>query len=173
VNILENSTMDLFITMMSYQQVLQFTDPCENNAYVGYLGKELDIIGNRLSQGDYPKYLLKQYALMESMHMQLIERMRNECNADVHWIIFFYGERCPECDAQGNILSYMKGKYPTKIYVYAMRYDLDSPIAAALRIEYNVSVIPTIIVDGKKYDGVMGVDELKEIMGLSKTPSSK
>jgi hypothetical protein len=173
VSMVENSTMDLFITMMSYQQVLQFTDPCDNNAYVWYLGGELDRIGKRLSQGRYPDYLLKQYALMESMHMQLIERMRNECNADVHWIVFFYGEGCPDCDAQGNILSYMKGEYPTKVYVYAMRYDLDSPIVAALRIEYNVSVIPTLIVDGEKYEGIVGVDELKEIMGLSRTPSGK
>ena len=173
VSMIEDGTMDLFITMMSYQQVLEFTDPCENDAYVGYLGGELDKIGERFSQGDYPSYLLKQYALMESMHIQLIQRMQEECNKDIHWILFFYGEGCPDCDAQGNILSYIKGEYPTKVYIYTMKYDLDSPIVAALRIKYDVSVLPTVIIDGEKYEGVVGANKLIEVMDLDKNAPVK
>lgn len=173
LSMVENSTMDLFITMMSYQHVLGSIDPCENDAYVWYMGAELDRIGKRLSMGDYPDYLLKQYALMESMHLNLIDRMRTECNAPVHWILFFYGDGCADCDAQGNILTYIKGKYPERIYVYAMKIDLDSPVVAAYRLEYNVTHVPTIIVDGKKQEGVVGVSELEGMLGLNEINTTK
>ncbi len=169
VSMIQNTTMDLFITMMSYQQAVQFANPCHNPKYVQYLGSELDRVGERLSQGDYPKYLLKQYALMESMHLQLIERMKRDCNADVHWILFFYGKGCADCDAQANILTRVKETAPNKVYIYAMRYNLESPIVTALRTEYNVTRVPTLVVDGKKFEGVVGYDDLVKVLGLSKT----
>jgi len=163
----ENKLTDLFVTMLSYQEIAEVEDVCDSKEYVWLLGEELDRIGERLSMGDYPPYLLKYYALMEATHMKIVERIRRECNEDVHWIIFFYGEGCPMCDVQGNVLTYLKSKYPESVFIYAMKVSLDSPITRTLKIKYGVKSVPTLVIDGKTYEGLLGLDELEEIISTS------
>lgn len=163
----ENSLTDLFVTMLSYQEVAEIAELCDSTEYVWLLGTELDRIGEKLSMGEYPPYLLKYYALMEATHLKIVERMRKECNEDVHWILFFYGEECPECDAQGNILTHLKGRHPEKVYIYAVKASLDSPIVKTFKIKYGVDGVPALVIDGNTYRGLLSLKELEEILGYS------
>lgn len=166
VSNVERSVTDLFVTMLSYQEVTDIVNPCDNRDYTWLLGEELDRIGEKLSIGDYPPYLLKYYTLMEVAHMKLIKRMQKECNASVHWIIYFYGDDCPNCDAQANILTYLKSRHPKDVYIYAMKISLDSPIVKAFRIEYNVNTIPTLVIDGEPHKGIVSLAELESMLEL-------
>ena len=164
----ESSLTDLFVTMLSYQEVAEISDPCDSREYVHLLGEELDRIGEKLSMGEYPPYLLKYYALMEATHLKIVERMKKECNEDVHWIVFFYGEDCPECDAQGNVLTYLKGKHAEKVYIYAMKATLDSPIVKTFRIKYGIDNVPALVIDGETYEDLLSIEELEKVIGYQK-----
>lgn len=166
----ENNLTDLFVTMLSYQEITEMEDICNNKEYVQLLGEELGRIGEKLTIGEYPPYLLKYYTLMEISHLKIVDRLKRECNADVHWVIFFHGKDCSKCDAQGKILTYVKRRHLESVFIYAMDFHQNSPIVRSLKIKYDVNGIPAVVIDGRKYDGLLGAEDLEELI---KFPSVK
>ncbi len=75
-------------------------------------------------------------------------------------ILFFQGSaHCDECQIQADELAKLKERMPE---LEILEYDVDKDRLVANR--YNVWIVPTLIVDGRKYEGMVTVDHLESII---------
>ncbi|GEM_PF-5673998 len=167
----QNRLTSLFINMLSYTEIANVQNPCDTSQYVWIMGGELDKIGERLSQGDYPPYLLNYYVLLEYKHAELIRRIKEECNRPVNWIFYFYGPQCSQCDAQANVLSAVKRLAQKKIFIYSFRTNLDSPIIQLLKAKYDVNTVPMLVVNGHVLRGLQSAAEIEKYLDLNNAVS--
>ncbi len=166
-NYVQNKLTDLFINMLSYTEIANVQNPCDSSQYIWIMGGELDKIGKRLSQGDYPPHLLNYYVLLEYKHAELIKRIKKECNRNVNWIYYFYGPQCPQCDAQANVLSAVKRLAPRNIFIYSFRTNLDSPIVQLLKAKYDINTVPMVVVNGHVLRGLQSSADIEKYLDLN------
>lgn len=109
----------------------------------------------------------KQYMLTLIRYYLFWEMLKENCNKNVTTILYFYSIKdCDDCQNQGFILTYLKEKYPDKIMIFALDYNLDLYTINLLKNTYQIKKIPSLIIDGKKYEGLINLDKLKEILDL-------
>jgi hypothetical protein len=135
---------------------------------------DADKLGSRLvhyettervkASGFYP--LKKDYTLTLIRAWLYLERMKSECNMTgfVTNLYFYSNKNCPDCPRQGLILDYIKRTYPQNIMTFALDYDIDLNVINLLKSLYKVEKVPTLVIDGKKYEGLVTLQELKEIL---------
>lgn len=115
--------------------------------------------------------LKKPYALLEIRHYIRMKKMNEFCNQTYSLILFFYSnanELRAESEKQGFVLNYIRSKYDN-IKVYSFDSDLDMMIIKDLKTIYNVTAIPTIVVDGKTYSGFLDKPEVESLIGINNT----
>lgn len=116
----------------------------------------------------------QQYNLIMRKYLQdnlrywiFSQRVKKMCNDDVINILYFFSkDHCEICPNQGTILTYFKKKLEDKLLVFPINSDLekDEEFIKILKIRYNITSYPTIIVNDDKYEGVVGKDELSRII---------
>ncbi len=75
-------------------------------------------------------------------------------------ILFFQGSaHCDECQLQADELAKLKERMPE---LEILEYDLDKDKLVANR--YNVWIVPTLVVNGRKYEGLVSAERLESIM---------
>lgn len=111
-------------------------------------------------------YLKKDYTLTLIKYWFYLDKMRQECNkTNFTTILFFYSnENCPDCNSQGIILSYLKQTYPQNAMVFAFDSNIDLNVVDLLKKNFEVVKTPTLIIDNKKYEGLVSLDTLKKIV---------
>ncbi len=118
--------------------------------------------------------LTRAYALDNLRYWLFASKTKELCNLDFVTILYFYSDqKCSICPDQGVILSYYKKLLGERLLVFPINIDLQSSEASVAMLEkrYNVTVYPTIIVEEKKYEGVVSKKELMPIVCSSfKTP---
>ncbi len=156
---------DVSNTLVDMLSLLEIGEPtaCDLTT-LHIIGDELDRIGQILSTGKYPEYLLKYYVLLEYKHYKLVESYNKDCNGSLTPILFFITKDCPKCDAMAGILTNLKQSDPGHIYIYTFNATIPSPIVHYLIRHYNVKEFPTIVVD-HNICHVCTYDELRSIAG--------
>jgi thiol-disulfide isomerase/thioredoxin len=89
------------------------------------------------------------------------------CDDNVVNILYFFSrDQCDICPSQGQILTYFKKKLQDKLLVFPINVDFeeDEDFIKIIRIRYNVTVMPTLVVNDQKYEGVVSRDELSKII---------
>jgi hypothetical protein len=132
-------------------------------------------LGEKVSY--YDQEIIKNpdfFVLKKSYIMNLIqfwsywELYKTNCNSTVNTVLYFYSIKdCQDCQAQGFVLSFLKDKYPSEIMTFAMDKDEDLYSLALIEKVYNVTKAPTLIINNKKYDSLMDINQLKSILTLS------
>jgi hypothetical protein len=109
--------------------------------------------------------LKRDYTLTLLRYWIYLEEMKKSCNkTDFITILYFYSNmNCKDCQRQGIILTYFKQIYPQNVMIFALDYDTDLNILALMKKTYDVKTVPTIVVEGKKYEGLVTLEELKQI----------
>ena len=115
-----------------------------------FIGDELDHMGELLTIGKYPSYLLKYYVLLEYKHYQLVRSYNKECNGGLIPVLFFITKDCTDCDTMAGLLTDLKKKDPSHIYIYTFNNTVKSPIIRYLIRKYEVKRFPTIIIGDKR-----------------------
>lgn len=117
----------------------------------------------QLSKLDFFK---KRYTLMNlGFWLQLVNLKKN-CDYNSTTILYFYTTKpCDECVAQGIVLDDLKRKSPEKLMIFAIDSDLNLGVVNLLKINYNATKMPTLIINEKnKIEGFVNQATLKDYL---------
>lgn len=96
--------------------------------------------------------LKNEYILAQIRYWLLAERTKKLCGADIVNILYFYSDQkeCPECEKQAFVLTYLKKKFKDKLLIFSFDSKFESePMISLLKKTYNVTIFPTIVIEGK------------------------
>jgi len=116
---------------------------------------------NSLIDSDLFSLQLRDYFLTEIRFLLLSSEIQQKCPSDAVTVIYFYDE--DQGDTQGDVLNYLKEIFGQKLLVFSFDSNFkQEPLIDVLLQSYNVTVFPTVIVDGMPYYGGITADELKD-----------
>ncbi|MBI2147246.1 thioredoxin family protein [Candidatus Woesearchaeota archaeon] len=157
------------------QYLLLAEHPCQD-IHSSELSQELFEIGSKLahmeqtlgSQDENVINLKRYYSLLEIRHWLLLKKAQQECNATYSLILYFYSNRgdCDACKQQGYVLNTIHRKYPD-VNIYSFDVNIPDTVLATIKQIYNITAPPTIVVNGKKMEGLVNKDEVEqELFGV-------
>ena len=109
--------------------------------------------------------LKNEYILAQIRYWLLAERTRELCGSDIVNILYFFSDEkeCPDCEKQAFVLTYLKKKFKDKLLIFSFDSKFESePMIGLLKITYNVSKYPTLVVGGKPSSGFKDKDSILE-----------
>ncbi len=145
-------------------------DKCTlSNPRVNALSEEIGKIGRLLTkyestnvfeQSDF-SYLKRKYFLLEIKAYSLFSSLKKECNYNYTTILFFYDPNHDESTRQGYVLDALVNLNPN-MHVFSFDHLFkDDPTLETLRIHYNITDSPTLIINDKiKKEGMVNLDNL-------------
>lgn len=106
--------------------------------------------------------LKREYSLAQIRYWLLARQTKKICPSDSVSILYFYSNvKCDDCGAQGTILTYLKSIFGDKLLIFAFDADFDKePLIPILGEAFNVTLVPTLIIDDKKYDGLQRKEQI-------------
>jgi hypothetical protein len=112
------------------------------------------------------RFLKDDYTLTLIRYWFYLERMKQECNrTNFITVLYFYSnQQCNDCNKQGIVLDFLKQTYPQNIMIFAVDSDSGLNVVDLLKKTYQIQTLPSLVVDGKKYDGFTSVEELKNVL---------
>ena len=96
--------------------------------------------------------LKNEYLLAQIRYWLLAERTRDVCGADIVNVLYFFSDEkeCHDCERQAFVLTYLKKKFKDKLLIFSFDSKFESePLIPLLKKTYNVSMYPTIVIEGK------------------------
>jgi hypothetical protein len=133
----------------------------------GKLGDRVSLYETREKIKDESFYNLKKdYTLTLIRYWFYVEEIKENCDkSNLVTVLYFYSNQdCFDCLSQGTILTYMKQKYPQNLMVFALDYDMDLSIISSLKRVYGVQKVPSLVINGEKYEGLVTLEKLSEIL---------
>ncbi len=107
--------------------------------------------------------LKDEYMFLQIRTWLMYEKMQRKCDTDSNSILYFYSsEYCSSCEGQGKILSSLKKKYGEDLLVFSLDTEWSQPILKAIKNDFNVTQVPTLIVDGEKHSGFQSQEEIEK-----------
>ena len=112
------------------------------------------------------KSTTRRYVLDNLRYWLLARESQQRCQLDIVPILYFYATECPSCPNQGTILSYFKNLFGEKVLVFPINLDLlyEEPMIEIVVKQFEVKKYPTIIINDKKYEGVVRKDKLQALI---------
>ena len=131
----------------------------------------LKLTGHEVETGinDYSKSmkLKSDYSRLLVNYWLMAEKMKKACSSNTSTVLYMFSlNSCYECENQEFILTYFKEKYGDKILIFAVDGEFDEPSINTLRVFYDVTIYPTLVIDGKLYEGFVSQKELESILRL-------
>ena len=116
--------------------------------------------------------LKNEYLLAQIRYWMLAERTRKLCGTDIATILYFFSDEkeCPDCDKQAFVLTYLKKRFKDKLLIFSFDSKFEAePMIPLLKNTYNVTIYPTIVIEGKPKSKFQDKDSiLKDICGYYK-----
>lgn len=119
----------------------------------------------KINSDDY-QIVGRRYLIDNLNYWLFARKSKQACGLDVLSILYFYNDKCDICPDQGVILTYFKNVFGDKLLVFPIDAELasDEPMVTILLSRFNVTTYPTLIIDDKKYSGVVGPAVLRELI---------
>ncbi len=118
---------------------------------------------NSIIDDDLFQLQLRNYFLTEIQYLTLANEIQESCGAETVTIVYFYDEN--EQDVQGDVLSYLKSIYDSKLLVFSFDSNFDEePMIDVLLKSYEVTQFPTVVVNGEVYQGGLSSEALRELI---------
>jgi len=110
--------------------------------------------------------IMRRYLLDNLRYWLLATESKRKCDLNIVPILYFYTPDCPSCPNQGTILSYFKKLFGEQVLVFPINLDLkgEEPMVDIITSQYEITKYPTLIIDNKKYEGVLRSEQLQEII---------
>lgn len=108
--------------------------------------------------------LSREYILEQIKYWLLANQVKETCNFDIISVLSFFNENCDNCETQTFILEYFKKVLGEKFLLFHFNVDIKEPMISTLLTQYNITSYPTIIVEGEKFERVIGIENLTEIV---------
>ena len=132
-------------------------------------GNNLDYLEKKLGKLDPKVMSLKSdYSLMQMRNYLLLKDLDESCGTKHTVILYFYTNEnySPNTD-QGIALGDALAGLPEirdKTLIYHFDVNVKNPVVDALKEQYEVSVLPAMIINGKKYEGFKDAGKCREIL---------
>ena len=112
------------------------------------------------------KVVMRRYILDNVRYWLVARENKVKCDIDVVPILYFYSTDCPSCPNQGTILTYFKKLFGEQVLVFPINLDFRSeePMVEIMMSQYEVSKFPTVVIDNKKYEGVVRKEQMQQII---------
>jgi hypothetical protein len=120
---------------------------------------------NSISASDY-KTLERRYTLDNLRYWILADQAKTSCDLDIVSILYFYSDTCDTCPGQGTILTYFKKVFGEKVLIFPINIDLQEyePMVEIATALHEITQVPTIIIEGEKYEGIVKKNQLQSII---------
>jgi len=95
----------------------------------------------------------KRYDLLRALFWINSVKIKDKCNSSYHNVVYFYQYNNPSLEQTSkqkvfsNLLSQLKEELGNKILLIPLSGDNDIPSITLLREEYNITELPTILID--------------------------
>lgn len=132
------------------------------NNQLNELGDKLTIIEEDTERSLESQLLANQYVALEVKHFLLINEINQECGEKYSTILYFFSpdrNECSSCAAQGALLTEVKEQKPD-LMIYSFNWNIDSPVVDRLLLDYDINNIPTLMINGEKFEGILGTQEI-------------
>ncbi len=172
----EKQTLDFSSLQLQYQFVDLFGEERNCNALKKTFEESTKNLENaRIKIEEYSKdsninknefdLLKREYVLAQIRFWLHIKKTKNVCGLEHSTIFYFYTENCPDCSNQAYILTYLKNKLGVNLLNFAFDADFEKePMINILKKVYDIEEYPTLIINGKKFEGLTKKETiLKEI----------
>lgn len=121
---------------------------------------------SKLNKEDFD-LLRREYVLAQVRYWLLARRTKELCKKELATILYFYSDdrECPDCGKQAFVLTYLKKLFKDELLIFSFDAQQENePMIPILEHTYNISKYPSLIIEGKKFDGLMDKNMvLKEI----------
>jgi hypothetical protein len=132
------------------------------------LGNRVDLYEQTERWEDPNYYTLKsRYMLVNVRNWLMLEKIKRVCEGNYQTVLYFYGDNCAECATQGFVLTYFKEIYGQRLMIFSLDTSLDVPIVEALRLSYNVTEYPSLVINNKIYSGFTNTSEIESVLSLN------
>ncbi len=117
--------------------------------------------------------VMRRYLLDNLRYWLLARETKQKCDLNTVPIVYFYSTKCPSCPNQGTVLTYFKKLFGEEVLVFPINLDFRSqePMVEIVMLQFDVTKQPTLIIDNKKYEGVVQKEQMHEIICNSLTNS--
>lgn len=110
--------------------------------------------------------LKKDYAAMQLRNYLLQQKMDSLCGSSHNVIIYFYSnENYSRATDQGIPIGEVSNEF--SLYTYHFDVGVDSPVVEGLKAGYGVRAAPTLIINGRKFEGFMPAGQLRSALNPS------
>jgi thiol-disulfide isomerase/thioredoxin len=135
------------------------------------LNKELGDMSDRLSYlesagrgQETDVATLKQYYSLLEIKDYILINSATQCKNRPVIVLYFYQAHCPDCDKQGDVLTYIRQHYPGNIRVYSFDNDLNVSAIKTLANIYKIAQpLPGLVINGKAYSGFHSIEDIQAI----------
>lgn len=166
-----NSNIQIETSALELQFELIKDNPCKIKD-LGYLQDKVQLLGDRLTylEGLYGKGstkiipLKKQYSQIQLRYWMLSKHIQDKCNDNSTLILYFYSNtECDKCDKQGTILTAFKKSSSNEVKVYSFDSSIGDVLVKTLEEIYNITTVPSIVLNNKTYSGFMSLSEMRNL----------
>lgn len=184
VDAVDNSILKHEINRDSYLIQKDFLDTfgqesCDSlNSQIYQMRREMVFVGNDLTsygtnamfRKDDFDYLKRKYFLLELDFLNLVKKANERCNNEYEIIVFFYTIDDKISERQGFIIEDLNEQFDHKIIVLSFDKDYDDDAALnLLKYKFNITIGPTLLVNGYKMEGLKYTGEIKAIIDQQKS----
>ncbi len=132
---------------------------------IGTLGERLAFMENQLGTDNADVVGLKKYySLLQMKDYLLGLELSQKCSFKPIYILYFYKNKCTDCEKQGYALTALREKYP-ELRVYSFDADLDLSAISTLETIYKVSEdLPALVINEKLYTGFQSIETIEKLI---------
>ncbi|MBR9683469.1 hypothetical protein GOV03_02925 [Candidatus Woesearchaeota archaeon] len=101
--------------------------------------------------------LKREYTLAQIQFWLLNKKTEDICQIEQATILYFYADnsQCSQCANQEFVLTYLKNEMGVHLLNFAFDAQFeDEPLIDILKNAYQVTQYPTLIIEGKKFEGL-------------------
>jgi hypothetical protein len=113
-------------------------------------------------QPDYVS-LKRDYTLFSIRTWLLSLNIKEKCGEDIIPVLYFYSKDCDKCIDQSYVLDSIKKEKPN-FSAFIVDYNLDESIVKVIINVWNVTKVPSFIINDKLYSGYQDLTRMREII---------
>ncbi len=129
-----------------------------------------DKLPKRLEEYEKTNPITPEYAQLKRDYTFVVLRswlislsIKEKCNKEIIPTLYFYSKDCNNCIEQGKILDQLKNQ--TKQFsVFIIDFNSDEPVVKAIKDVYNITQVPSFVINNIAFQGFKTFDELRRII---------
>lgn len=121
------------------------------------LGTKLDQYSAASEEFRKSQYYINQKQIFnenEVVYLSILAKLKRTCGLNRTIITYFYGNHCPDCDAQGAVLSAINNDFGPEVAIFSLDGSLNVTSIKLLGEYFNVTSEPCIVVDNATHCGL-------------------